>query len=114
MDETEIVRLGKEAGYTEKSLRTAREKLGVKPTKQGFGPKGKWMWPPPGGAPVLTLVVNNDANRQIPPDDEQRAGSSGGSGENQAADSQHAQDAGTAEPGKPEGGSDNPDGGNAA
>src|SRR5260370_1067264 len=98
MDETEIVRLGKEAGYTEKSLRTAREKLGVKPTKQGFGPKGKWMWPPPGRAPVLTLGVNNDANRQIPPEDEQRAGSSGGRGENQAHDSYQPQDAGTAGP----------------
>ena len=33
VDQTEIVRLGKEAGYSEKNLRTAREKLGVTPTE---------------------------------------------------------------------------------
>src|SRR6185312_3612396 len=31
VDQTEIVRLGKEAGYSEKNLRSAREKLGVTP-----------------------------------------------------------------------------------
>jgi hypothetical protein len=115
MDQTEIVRLGREAGFTEKNLRSAREKLGVKPTKEGFGAKGKWVWVPAGGATVLKLVVDNDPDKQTPPDDKQRAGSAGGSGDNQAADSQHAQDDGTTtEPGEPEGGPDNPDGGNAA
>jgi putative DNA primase/helicase len=60
MDQSEIVRLGKEAGYTEKNLRTAREKLGVKPKKEGFGADGKWVWVPAGGATVLKLVVNNE------------------------------------------------------
>jgi putative DNA primase/helicase len=40
MDQTEIVRRGKEAGFTEKNLRTAREKLGVTPRKEGFGAGG--------------------------------------------------------------------------
>jgi putative DNA primase/helicase len=110
MDQTEAVRLGAEAGFTEKSLRTARENLGVKPTKEGFGADGKWVWKLPGR---LKLVVDNDANKPAPPDNKQRAGSTGGSGDNQAPE--HAQDAGTAtEPGKPEGGPDSPDGGNAA
>ena len=64
MDQTEVVRLGKEAGYTEKSLRNAREKLGVTPQKEGFGANGKWVWVPAGGATVLKLVVDNDANKQ--------------------------------------------------
>jgi AAA domain len=99
MDQTEIVRRGREAGFTEKNLRSAREKLGVEPTKEGFGAKGKWVWVPPGGATLLKLVVDNDPHKPTPP----------------AADSQHAQDAGTAtEPSEPEGGPDNPDGGNAA
>jgi hypothetical protein len=115
MDQTEIVRLGREAGFTEKNLRSAREKLGVKPTKEGFGAKGKWVWVPAGGATVLKLVVDKDPHKQTPPDDKQRAGSAGGGGDNQAADSQHAQDAGTTtEPREPEGGPDNPEGGNAA
>ena len=67
VDQTEIVRLGKEAGYTEKSLRTAREKLGVTPKKEGFGASGKWVWVPAGGAKVLKLVVDNDGN--VPPGD---------------------------------------------
>lgn len=59
VDQTEIVRLGKEAGYSEKNLRTAREKLGVTPKKEGFGANGKWVWVPAGGATVLKLVVDN-------------------------------------------------------
>jgi hypothetical protein len=109
VDQTEAVRLGAEAGFSEKNLRMARENLGVKPTKEGFGAVGKWVWKLPGG---LKLVVDNDANKPAPPDNKQRAGSTGGDDENQAAD--HAQ-AGTAtEPGKPEGGQDSPDGGNAS
>ena len=50
MDQSEIVRLGQEAGYTEKNLRMAREKLGVKSKKEGFGAEGKWVWVPQGGA----------------------------------------------------------------
>ena len=41
---------------------TAREKLGVTPKKEGFGPTGKWVWVPTGGATVLKLVVDNPAN----------------------------------------------------
>ena len=116
MDQTEIVRRGREAGFTEKNLRSAREKLGVKPTKEGFGAKGKWVWVPPGGTTPLKLVVDNDPHKQTPPDDKQGDGGAGGDGiDNQAADSQHAQDAGTApQPREPEGGPEKPDGGNAA
>jgi putative DNA primase/helicase len=107
IDQTEAVRLGAEAGFTQKSLRTARAKLGVKPTKEGFGADGKWVWELPGGAAGLKLIVDNDANKQTRRDDKHRAGS--GAGDNPA------HDAGTAtEPGKPEGGPDEPDGGNAA
>jgi hypothetical protein len=64
MDQSEVVRLGKEAGFTEKNLRSARENLGVKPRKEGFGANGKWVWVPPGGATVLKLVVNNKAKAE--------------------------------------------------
>jgi putative DNA primase/helicase len=67
MDQTDIVRLGKEAGFTEKNLRTAREKLGVTPRKEGFGANGKWVWMPAGDATVLRLVVNNEAKNGISP-----------------------------------------------
>ena len=60
MDQAEVVRLGKEAGFTLKNLRTARENLGVKPRKEGFGANGKWVWVPAGGATVIKLVVNNE------------------------------------------------------
>jgi hypothetical protein len=60
------VRLGKEAGFTEKNLRSARENLGVKPRKEGFGANGKWVWVPP-GATVLKLVVNNKAKAETDP-----------------------------------------------
>src|SRR5262249_45551364 len=113
IDQTEIVRRGREAGFTEKNLRSAREKLGVKPTKEGFGAKGKWVWVPPGGATLLKLVVDNDPHKQTRPGDKHRAGSTGGGGDNQAAEPAH--DAATAtEPGKAEGGPDSPDGGDAA
>jgi hypothetical protein len=102
VDQSEAVRLGAEAGFTEKNLRMARENLGVKSKKEGFGASGKWVWVPQGGATVLKLVVDNESKNLTPPDDKQLApGSTGG-------DTQ----AGTAmEPGKPEGGPDNPDGG---
>ena len=67
MDQSEVVRLGKEAGFTEKNLRSARENLGVKPRKEGFGANGKWVWVPPGGATVLKLVVNNKAKAETDP-----------------------------------------------
>jgi hypothetical protein len=115
VDQTEIVRLGKEAGFTEKNLRTAREKLGVKPTKEGFGANGKWVWVPAGGATVLKLVVDNDGNKQTPADGKQLPGMAGGSADDKAQDSHHpAQDVGTVEPEKPEGGPEEPDGGDAA
>ena len=68
LDQTEVVRLGKEAGYTEKSLRNAREKSGVTAKKEGFGANGKWVWVPAGGATVLKLVVDNDTNKQATTD----------------------------------------------
>jgi hypothetical protein len=79
MDQTEIVRLGKEAGYTEKALRTAREKLGVTPKKEGFGANGKWVWVPAGGAKVLKLVVDNDKSKKTSSSDKQpRVGADAG------------------------------------
>jgi len=67
LDQAEIMRRGEEAGFTPKSLRTAREKLSI-PSKRegGIGPKGKWVWHPPGGATVLTLVVDNDKTQPPP------------------------------------------------
>ena len=114
VDQSEAVRLGAEAGFTEKNLRMARENLGVKSKKEGFGAEGKWVWVPQGGATVLQLVVDNNPKNHTPPDDKQPTpGSTGGSGDNQTPE--HVQDTGTAtEPGKPEGGPDSPDGGNAA
>ncbi len=92
VDQTEIVRLGKEAGYTEKNLRTAREKLGVTPRKEGFGGNGKWVWVPAGGATVLKLVVDNRTN-----------GRTAGTGDKTPRDAEHAQDPGTApESGNPD------------
>ncbi len=103
VDQTEIVRLGKEAGFTEKNLRTAREELGFKPTKKGFGAQGKWTWVRPGGAQVLKLVVDNRAN-----------GHPAGSGDKTAADPDHAQDPGTApEPGSPDSDPEKPPEGDA-
>jgi hypothetical protein len=46
VDQTEAVRLGAEAGFSEKNLRMARENLGVKSKKEGFGAEGKWVWVP--------------------------------------------------------------------
>ena len=86
VDQTEIVRLGKEAGYTEKTLRTAREKLGVTPKKQGFGANGKWVWVPAGGATILKLVVDNDGSNQISSDNKQPLEGADDSGDDVAQD----------------------------
>jgi putative DNA primase/helicase len=103
MDQTEVVRRGKEAGYSEKSLRTAREKLGVTPKKEGFGAEGKWIWVPAGGAQLLRLVVDNQAN-----------GQAAGSGDKTAAGSAHAQDPRAApEPGSPDSDPEKPPEGDA-
>ena len=74
MDQAEVVRLGKEAGFRAKNLRTARENLGVKPRKEGFGANGKWVWVPAGGATVLKLVVNNETNKRTPTDSKEASG----------------------------------------
>ena len=98
VDQTEIVRLGKEAGYSEKNLRTAREKLGVTPKKEGFGPNGKWVWVPAGGATVLKLVVDNPAN-----------GPTAGRGGKTVPDADHAQNPETVpDPANPQSGSKKP------
>jgi putative DNA primase/helicase len=96
IDQTEIIRLGKEAGFTEKTLRAAREKLGVKPTKEGFGEKGKWVWVPSNGATLLKLVVDNDPNKQSQTGDESPPESTGSSGVDEAAESTHVHDVGNA------------------
>ncbi len=98
VDQTEIVRLGKEAGYSEKNLRTAREKLGVTPKKEGFGANGKWVWVPAGGATVLKLVVDNPEH-----------GPTAGSGENTVPDADRTQNPETVpEPRNPESGRGTP------
>jgi putative DNA primase/helicase len=113
MEQAEIVQLGKDAGFSEKSLRTAREKLGVKSRKEGFGADGKWVWVLSTGAAMPTLVVDDDPNKQTPPDDKQPPANAGGCGSTQATE--HTQDAGTTmEPEKPEGDPGSPDGGSAA
>jgi hypothetical protein len=96
MDQTEIIRLGKEAGFTEKNLRSAREKLGVKPTKEGFGEKGKWVWVPSNGATLLKLVVDNDPNKQSQTGDKSPPESTGSCGADEAAESTHVHDVGNA------------------
>ena len=102
VDQTEIVRLGKEAGFTEKNLRTAREELGIKSTKEGFGAEGKWIWVPAGGAQMLKLVVDNRANGHAVGSDEA------------APDNGHAHAPSTVpEPGNPESGPEKPTEGDA-
>ncbi len=98
MDQTEIVRLGEEAGYSKKALRIAREKLGVTPKKEGFGAKGKWVWLPAGGVKVLQLVVDNDEGKPVVPDDKKPH--EGVEDHGDALDQE--QRSGVAEPGGPE------------
>jgi putative DNA primase/helicase len=81
VDQTEIVRRGKEAGFTEKNLRTARERLGVTPRKEGFGRDGKWVWVPAGSATVLQLVTNDEARKKTPSDNGKLPDSGDGSGQ---------------------------------
>ncbi len=45
---SEVQREAKGAGLTEKSLRTARERLGVRPHKETGGQHGGWLWRLPG------------------------------------------------------------------
>ena len=77
----EIVRRGKEAGFTEKNLRTAREELGVTTRKEGFGRGGKWVWVPAGSATVLQLVTNNEARKKTTSDNGELPDSGDGGGQ---------------------------------
>ena len=80
------------------NLRTAREKLGVTPKKEGFGPNGKWVWVPAGGVTVLKLVVDNPAN-----------GPTAGSGKKAVTDADHTQSPETVpNPDNPESGPEKP------
>lgn len=45
---SEVQREAKAAGLTEKSLRTARERLGIRPIKEKFSLNGAWHWRLPG------------------------------------------------------------------
>jgi putative DNA primase/helicase len=81
VDQTEIVRRGKEAGFTEKNLRSAREKLGAATRKEGFGAGGKWVWVPAGSATVLQLVTNNEARKKTTSDNGELPDSGDGSGQ---------------------------------
>lgn len=51
---TEIIRLGKEAGIPEKTLRTAQRGLGIVPRK--YEVKNEWYWELPQYSPKATLV----------------------------------------------------------
>lgn len=44
----EVLKLAKLSGLSEKALRTARERMGIKPKREGFGPGSsvKWAMPP--------------------------------------------------------------------
>jgi hypothetical protein len=64
VDQADIVQLGKDAGFSEKSLRNAREKLGAKSRKEGFGADGKWVWE--STAMTRTLIADNDATNRPP------------------------------------------------
>jgi putative DNA primase/helicase len=44
MSAKDVKREAVEAGISAKSLRTAREELGIKPEKTGFGGEGGWVW----------------------------------------------------------------------
>ena len=81
VDQTEIVRRGKEAGFTVKNLRTAREELGVTTRKEGFGRDGKWVWVAAGSATVLQLVTNNEARKKTTSDNGELPDSGDGGGQ---------------------------------
>jgi putative DNA primase/helicase len=59
MDQTEILGLGRTAGYSAKMLRTARENLGATSRKKP-GANGKWEWVLSGGAPKLKSLTDDD------------------------------------------------------
>lgn len=69
---TECKAEGKTAGFTDKQIRTAREKLGIKPHRNGFGDGSEWMWSLPEG----TFDNSKDAqDAQDSPNKKQRASS---------------------------------------
>lgn len=50
--QTEIMRDAKAQGIAERTLRRARERLGIPTWRQGFGRGGTWYWGPRDGVPV--------------------------------------------------------------
>jgi putative DNA primase/helicase len=50
MPAAEINRLARDHGLSPKAIRSARETLGVKTERDGFGPGSKSLWSLPGGA----------------------------------------------------------------
>jgi putative DNA primase/helicase len=63
---------GKLAGYSEKQIRTAKDKLGITPEKAGFGEGSHWVWSLPEG----TFSNDEDAiDAQELPNKKQRASS---------------------------------------
>ena len=81
VDQTEIVRRGKEAGFTVKNLRTAREELGVTTRKEGFGRDGRVGLGTAGMRTVLQLVTNNEARKKTTSDNGELPASGDGSGQ---------------------------------
>jgi hypothetical protein len=54
MPASEINRMAREHGLTAKAVRSAREALGVKIERDGFGPGSRWLWSLPRG-PINAL-----------------------------------------------------------
>ena len=59
----DIKRDAVEAGISAKSLRSAREALGIKPEKTGFGDSGGWVWNPPLRCPKMPKVPTFEEGR---------------------------------------------------
>jgi len=55
----EVGRLARQAGLGEKAVRRARERIGVKPRRIGFGSGGEWVWALPIDAPIDALGALN-------------------------------------------------------
>lgn len=60
----DVERAAKEAGISRDSLRRARERMGIKPKRTGFGPEGVWTWGLPGIDGSQTLLDGIDADPQ--------------------------------------------------
>lgn len=60
----EVLKLAKLSGISEKAIRTARERIGIKPKRSGFGPGGRvtWALPPIDAQPAHRCPQNERAS----------------------------------------------------